>query len=1077
MSSGSGYLAPSAIAVTAPGVKGQLEDFKLTPEGQQMIQSIQSQLQSGKDMAQIDGMKKVIKRSYDDGEMIWEISLTQNASNWYEVLIYSDGRRPSLYDLPYYFIWYNVSGYDKQSGARITYLPVPLLWPSRYIWENVGVYVPEYEANLEIVTPEELFNAPDGRGHSFIYDGQGSAYYGDSSNTWHGLFPIAPNVWYGGDGWPMFYNGSDTSLSDAGWMSQIDLVSMDTEAKTYASDNVFYFANGDQLNLNYDGKSTLQNFGDDYQYIYFIGSPQGWDINNASDEWILRKTNEGGRQYERSIYLPAGEHYFRFYGRLGDWEENSIGADPDDDTNIELDLSAGSVTAPVYVKDDEGRGKGCWIINLDNPALVKMHVDLDSKEATFTQINTNPETLYMYYMPSLNSATERVAMTTVSDGVYTGEFTRDFLANNFFVFCDAPEGENYQFTIGCSQYNYVSDNSGAYVVDGAKVATRLSLPDVTFNGFSYFLDNLGDFEKATVEVNTNNMTITIGDPNWSYDPDDFMVNIIGLDQDPLFKGNSYWFAVQTPDKQGEPIFEFTSGDANVGPHYFQELDGIAQTTCFLSSDCDDITLNVSYGDAYISGLSKEIKKTFVSENFADYSVSGLSATLDDGSKINFELNEEGWYVATMPLNYSSEFSLEMQCANGEIKGLSARVPTPVFEENYESLRGFTLQSNIWNAINFSERLTAGFKSTFKYQGDENVEAKLFFNPSTGDFMIRDASFEPILHFSQETYEVETYNDWNEVSVEVISEEIFPSSYWELTPISGNLTIENIWFDNMNNENGVYSYVIKINVFGEGEGTLTFIRVDGLGSTSARLIVRKVEPTGFSTSLDRIEIREGEFVKLMTYSEPIQGVDVDGYSFDYDIAESFDYGSEFIVIGKQPGETTLHLYVYRYNNISKDIPVTVLPKDAVIAEHIAYAYMQPGETRKHYISDHKNGTDVTPVWSSSDTSVALVDDNGNVTAIAKGRAVLTAECDNHTTFVGIHVDDSTDLDEVVSRVTVYTTGTTVVVTGAEDGDDVTVFDTDGKLAAKRIVNGTTRINLERTGAFVVTVGNETFKVML
>lgn len=297
-----GALATSAFATTLPGVKGQLEDYKLTAEGQQMINTMHAQLNAGLDVTELNGMQRVVKKSYEDNTYVWEINMLVNSTNWYEVLQYSDGTNPTFYDMPYYWVYYVLQGTRKADSKRVTVLQVPLMWPTMYMWEqNADPQLPNDERNMDLVTATQMFEATEGmqRGKSFIYDGQAGAYYGDSSQTWLGFFPIAPNSWYGGDGWPMLYNGAETTLKDGDdtKFSQIDLTTMDSEEKTYHFDNTFYFANNSTLNLSYNGEARMMGFVKENYEINFLNEPHviytgvesaeslGWDNNYDDTTW------------------------------------------------------------------------------------------------------------------------------------------------------------------------------------------------------------------------------------------------------------------------------------------------------------------------------------------------------------------------------------------------------------------------------------------------------------------------------------------------------------------------------------------------------------------------------------------------------------------------------------------------------------------------------------------------------------------------------------------------------------------------------------------------------------------------
>ncbi len=93
----------------------------------------------------------------------------------------------------------------------------------------------------------------------------------------------------------------------------------------------------------------------DTDCIWLVGSPQGWDIQKSTV--TLLPTTVGG--YYGSVEIPADgtDPAFRFYTKLGNWDENSIGCMVDDMVGTCIDFSENDVFSGSCFY-----GKGVWTI-------------------------------------------------------------------------------------------------------------------------------------------------------------------------------------------------------------------------------------------------------------------------------------------------------------------------------------------------------------------------------------------------------------------------------------------------------------------------------------------------------------------------------------------------------------------------------------------------------------------------------------------------------------------------------------------------------------------------------------------
>lgn len=120
-------------------------------------------------------------------------------------------------------------------------------------------------------------------------------------------------------------------------------------------------------------------------YIYLIGQPQGWNINDAS--MPLEETEIGSRVYKGTYEIKAGEFQFRFYDEVGNWDWFSIGAQ-DEDATVDITMTDGEYTGPVfYDPATEKAGKGGWNIPGWPGGNVEMTVNLNSMTVVFKKVD------------------------------------------------------------------------------------------------------------------------------------------------------------------------------------------------------------------------------------------------------------------------------------------------------------------------------------------------------------------------------------------------------------------------------------------------------------------------------------------------------------------------------------------------------------------------------------------------------------------------------------------------------------------------------------------------------------------
>ena len=124
------------------------------------------------------------------------------------------------------------------------------------------------------------------------------------------------------------------------------------------------------------------------------------------------------------------------------------------------------------------------------------------------------------------------------------------------------------------------------------------------------------------------------------------------------------------------------------------------------------------------------------------------------------------------------------------------------------------------------------------------------------------------------------------------------------------------------------------------------------------------------------------------------------------------------------------------------------------------------------------------WSSSDESIATVVDNNDGTAAItvhkKGVATITATTtDGSNLTATCSVTALSGIEKLEnSAISVNVEGNNIVVNNTEPGNQIILYDIDGKIISGKIaVNSKTIITVTSTGVYIIKVNNQIFKVLI
>ena len=180
--------------------------------------------------------------------------------------------------------------------------------------------------------------------------------------------------------------------------------------------------------------------------------------------------------------------------------------------------------------------------------------------------------------------------------------------------------------------------------------------------------------------------------------------------------------------------------------------------------------------------------------------------------------------------------------------------------------------------------------------------------------------------------------------------------------------------------------------------------DGTVSTSKTLEVI-VSPTEIRTA-DELTLTAGEVATLETAVAPTDATHVSiSYASSDDSIATVNDGGEVKAVAA--GDATVTAVVDG-TSLTSSCKVTVLPVLESIELSDASLSLQPSDTAQlSYTAQPENALIKEATYTSSDDTVATVDANGNVTAIADGKATITASVGDVSAECVVTVDSTSN----------------------------------------------------------------------
>ncbi|MCI8652537.1 MAG: hypothetical protein HFF11_02415 [Angelakisella sp.] len=190
--------------------------------------------------------------------------------------------------------------------------------------------------------------------------------------------------------------------------------------------------------------------------------------------------------------------------------------------------------------------------------------------------------------------------------------------------------------------------------------------------------------------------------------------------------------------------------------------------------------------------------------------------------------------------------------------------------------------------------------------------------------------------------------------------------------------------------------------GPGTATITVTTTDGQKTASCTVTVKAqtIAVTGVTITPGSLTLEEGSTGQLAAVVQPDNASNktVTWASGDANIAAVDGNG---LVTAKAPGYTTISATTAdggKQSTITVTVtakPPAVIPVESVaVPGSLALEVGKTGTLTATVAPD--NATNKTVKWSTSDSSIATVDENGTVTAVVAGTAVITATADGGKT---------------------------------------------------------------------------------
>jgi len=243
---------------------------------------------------------------------------------------------------------------------------------------------------------------------------------------------------------------------------------------------------------------------------------------------------------------------------------------------------------------------------------------------------------------------------------------------------------------------------------------------------------------------------------------------------------------------------------------------------------------------------------------------------------------------------------------------------------------------------------------------------------------------------------------------------------------------------------------KVSALKGGKAVIS-AKADKITATCEVTVIAPVET--ITLSPETCEIARGEEITLTATVGPEDATDKSvSWSTSNKNVATVDSNGTVRGVGKGQARITV-----RSGNVSAQCTVTVtMPVEGISLDKTSLVIGRGNTATLKATVTPADASDKSIVWSSSDASVASVSDKGVVTAIKKGKAVITANASGHTASCNVEVNapvTEITLSESSLKLKRGETYTLVATVNPADADDPTVvWSTSNSSVAKVDANG-------------------------
>lgn len=272
----------------------------------------------------------------------------------------------------------------------------------------------------------------------------------------------------------------------------------------------------------------------------------------------------------------------------------------------------------------------------------------------------------------------------------------------------------------------------------------------------------------------------------------------------------------------------------------------------------------------------------------------------------------------------------------------------------------------------------------------------------------------------------------------------------------------------------------------GEAVVTATAKDGSGVTATcKVTLKQRQITSLSLSADELSLERTSTALLTSHTIP-ENVDRPALiwvSSDENVA-TVNYpgvfSTEGFVTAVGVGEAVITAYTTDGSGITATCKVIVTPK-LVTSVTLDQSELTIEKTYTAQLSATVAPDDAdnrTVTWTSDNEEIATVDENGLVTAVGEGTATITATANDGSDVSASCVVTVTFIDGIAdvetSKVTVLAVNGRITVSGKEQDETVSVYDTGGRLLYRG--EGDV-IDVPRKAIYIVTVSGKSYKVIV